>query len=146
LAQSDLIDDVDEPTVTADHVHRRVDDWLERLRQLFSVIKDWAATNGWTATDGKPLPLNEEPMVQFGLPPEAQPVLTLHSPTGGTVLVKPKALWVFGANGRVDLYSTKGAYTLVDVAEQFQPPQWRLHRVGQQKGHDFAPGQIADMV
>lgn len=141
------LDDIDEPKVTADDVQRRVDDWLCRLDQLFDGIKDWAEQHGWTVSEGT-VPMNEEPMQAVGIRPRGQPVVTLKNQTGAVVYVKPKGLWVIGANGRVDLYSPKGVFVLVDVAEPFQLPRWILHKVGSgmQKGRSFEPEMIANLV
>lgn len=140
------MDDIDGLEVTPQHVTRRVDDWLDRLAALFDSIETWAATNGWNATRGAPKTMLEPLMQRFGLPPNEQPTLTLRSPTGGMVSILPKGLWVIGANGRVDVYSPKGAFVLIDIADQFQPPQWIFHHVGKGKGESFDPRLIADLA
>ena len=145
MTQSDPIDDIDEPVLTTEQVQRRVRDWLDRLEALFGGIKVWAAENGWTVNESM-LPMLEETMRQYGVAAAVQPSLALASPNGSTVLVKPKALWVIGANGRVDIYSSRGTYVLVDVAEQFEPAQWRLHRLARWSGRPFNPTQLAEMV
>ena len=68
-------------------------------------------------TDGAPIPMHEPLMSKFGIPERAQPALVLRSPTGWGVWIKPRALWVAGANGRIDIYSKKGVFTLIDIAE-----------------------------
>jgi hypothetical protein len=90
--------------------------------------------------------MREEMMERFGVAERKQPTLSVRSPTGGEIWIKPKGLWVIGANGRVDIYSRKGAFTLVDVADTFQMPQWVLHRIGKTDGQPFNPQQLADMV
>ena len=126
-------DEFDGPPIDSAHVQMRVDDWLRRLDQLFDSIRKWALANGWTFTDGK-LRMLEAMMTTCDIPARDQPTLTLKSPAGAVVLVKPKALWVIGANGRVDLYSSQGAFSRVDVADQFQPAQWTSHRFGKRNG------------
>ena len=141
------IDDIDEPVITEAEVRNRVDDWLHRLDDLFKEIKHWAAANGWRVEERAPIPMHEEPMAQFALPAREQPAVYLHSPDGGVVWVNPIALWVIGANGRIDFDSSrKGAFTLIDVAEPERPPQWILHKVGRGKGEPFEPRLIGDMV
>jgi len=51
--------------------------------------------------------------------------------------LKPKGLWMVGANGRIDLLSTKGNYMLVDFAEQFEPPYWKLFNGDKKNGVEF---------
>lgn len=146
VARQDPIDDIDEPDFTSEHVTRRVDDWLERLGTLIGQIRTWAQSIGWAAEDGTPIPMDEEFMRRAGLPAREQPTLSVRSPDGAEVWIKPKGLWVIGANGRVDLYSRKGAFTLVDTADEFQTPRWILHRIGKTDGQPFDPAQLRDMV
>jgi hypothetical protein len=146
VSQHHLIDDIDEPEITAEYVTRRVDDWLRRLKNLFEQIKSWAATNGWTAEEGAPIPMHEELMERLGVSEREQPSLSIRHAEGAEIWIKPKGLWVIGANGRVDIYSRKGVFTLVDVAETFHSPQWVLHRVGKRDGQPFDPKQLQDMT
>jgi hypothetical protein len=144
----DQIGDVDEPENSKESVTVRVKDWLKRLDALFGEIRRWAWANGWKVEDGAPVPMREELMERFAVPESGQPSLSLRSVEGAEIWIKPKGLWVIGANGRVDLYSRKGAFTLVDVADAFQKPDWVLHRVGNGKtdGQAFEPQQLADLV
>lgn len=147
MSQQDPIDYVDEPEVSVDDVNRRVEDWLRRLDRLFKEVKTWAATNGWSAEDRAPIPMHEELMKKTGVPRTDQPSLAVKSPDGVEILIKPKGLWVIGANGRVDIFSRAGVFTLVDVAENFEEPSWVLHRVsGERQGQSFEPRLLAGMV
>lgn len=131
---------------TAEEVEKCVDDWLKRLDDLFKKIKDWAVANGWTVENGPPIPMHEEMMERFGVAGRSQPTLSVRSDTGAQIWIQPKGLWVIGANGRVDMYSPKGAYALVDVGEKFQTPRWILYFIGNEEGKPFDPRQLADMV
>lgn len=147
MIRQDPIDDFEELEVTSQHVARRVDDWLERLTALVDDIKAWAAANGWKAIDGEPISMLEPLMERYGLQARQQPTLSLqHHTGGGMVSILPKGLWVIGANGRVDIYSPKGAFVLIDVADQFQPPQWTLHHLGKGKGERFEPHLLAGLA
>jgi hypothetical protein len=85
-------------------------------------------------------------MERFGLPPRDQPSLTLRSPDGAEIWIWPKALWVIGANGRVDLFSRRGAFVLIDIADSFQPPRWILHYLGKGEPQPFDPRLLADLI
>lgn len=135
-----------EPEITAEYINRRVEDWLQRLGVLFKDIKDWAAANGWSVQDETPIPMNEELMQRFGVAAQPQPTLSIRAPKGAAIWIKPKGLWVIGANGRVDIYSQKGAFTLVDTADNFQSPEWVLYRVGERKGQKFDAAQLAGIA
>jgi hypothetical protein len=132
--------------LTADDVNLRVNDWLKRLDDLFSQIKDWARANGWEVTDGTPVPMRDELMQRFRVKRE-QPSLFVKNTKGARIWIRPKGLWVIGANGRVDVYAGNKVFTLLDGADQFEPPQWVLYRLGKgTKGEPFDPKQLADMV
>jgi len=138
--ESDALD------VSPEHVRRRIENWLDRLETLFSDIAAWAAAQGWTALPQEPVPMREDLVERAGLLAPDQPSLLLRSPDGAELWVKPKGLWVIGANGRVDFYTPKGGLTLVDTADPFEPPRWILHRLGEGRGRPFTPDLIADMV
>ena len=141
------LDEIDEPPEpTREEVAAKVEDWLDRLAALLADLRTWALDHGWTVEDEEPIEMLEEPMRRAGLPPASMPRLMLHAPNGGKVWVWPKALWVYGANGRVDLFSTKGAYTLIDRARPEGPPAWVLDRLGRGTLEPFNVEALADMI
>jgi hypothetical protein len=145
---ADTVDlaDIYGPDLTAQHVEGRVDDWLARLDDLLRRIETWALGHGWQVEDRACVPMDEELMRRFGLPPRQQPALELRSGHGGKVWIRPRALWVIGANGRVDIYATAGVGRLVDVAEPFSTPDWRFYRLGQDaKGRAFTPEMLDEL-
>lgn len=140
----DLLDGPPEPS--PEEVRAQVEDWLERLRALFGGIREWATSNGWTIEPQAPVQMLERPMQQTGLPPVEIESFVVHRPGGGRVWVRPKALWVIGANGRVDLFATNGVYVLIDIAESMATPEWVCHRVGRGPVQPFEPEQLAQMA
>lgn len=144
LDELDLDDDNEK--ITKEAVVKRVDDWLARIESLFIIVENWCGQNGWSFTRGDYIPMHEEMMQIFGVDCQSQPTVQLHSPDGGEVWFRPKGLWVIGANGRVDVFSNKGVFVLVDKAAEFDTPKWRLHRLGEVNGRDFSPELIAEMV
>ena len=140
----DLLEGPPEPT--EEEVRAQVADWLDRLDDLFASIKSWAEARGWRIEPQEPVVMHEERMQRFGLDPVPMENFMLHAPEGGKVWVKPKALWVIAANGRVDLFGTNGVYVLFDRAESLAPPQWKCHRVGRGPILPFAPEMIAQMA
>ena len=146
MNDDDDLETLDRPPLTADDVNRRADDWIGRLNDLFSEIKTWAGASGWSTTDGPSVYMEEEILHRFNIARRKQPSLSVHSPDGTEIRLKPKGLWVIGANGRVDLYSRRNIFTLIDIADAFQPPQWILHRIGKREGQDFRPDILKDMI
>lgn len=132
--------------VTRDKIEERVADWKQRLELLFGRIRDWAGQNNWIASDGGTVEMNEELMRTTGVPPTRQPVLRLDR-TNQYALFKPKGLWVIGANGRIDLHTSKGTYVMVDLADPGTEAQWTIFRnTPKRDGTPFSPEIIENLV
>lgn len=132
--------------VTKESVEARVADWKNRLTDLFSQVQDWALKSGWQVDDSGTVRMREELMVKFGVPATTQPTLRLDS-SQGYILFKPKGLWVVGANGRIDLYTSKGTFIIVDLSERFDPPNWKIFRATDRlDGDQFTPEMLGSLV
>lgn len=140
----DLLDGPPEPS--PEEVHAQVEDWLERLRALYAEIEAWAGANGWQVVAAPATRLEHPRLETAGLGPIEQPALELHAPSGDKVSIKPKALWTAGANGRIDIFTPRRVYVLVDVAESLTPPRWLFHRLGRGPAVPFTADQLADTI
>ena len=124
---STVLDDVTNDKIDAQHIRRRVEDWDTRLHALYGMIGCWLPT-GWTAHEGAPVRMHEEMMREFGVDPKQVPTLELVSQTGDVAKLEPRALWVIGCNGRVDLKRDNHHYLIVDLAENFEGADWQAAR------------------
>ncbi|NJO53957.1 MAG: hypothetical protein HC829_03150 [Bacteroidales bacterium] len=102
----DAIEESPQTTVTKELVEKRVQDWKIRLHALFQAVRTWALANGWRVDDSGTVGMHEELMQTFDVPATEQPTLRLDGDRG-YALFKPKGLWVIGANGRIDLYTSR---------------------------------------
>ena len=85
-------------------------------------------------------------MQKFGVPATKQPTLRLDG-DHRYALFKPTGLWVIGANGRLDLYTSKGTFIIVDLAERGAAPRWTIFRASKKRDGDlFTPGMVANLV
>ena len=121
---SNVLDDVTDETVDATHIRRRVDDWEKRLDGLYDMIDGWLP-DGWTARKGAPVGMHEELMRKFGIAARQLPTLECVNQEGAVARLEPRALWIIGGNGRVDLKFGAQHYLIVDLAENFRVPDWR---------------------
>ena len=119
-----VLDEVTDNSVDAAHIRRRVADWEERLKDFYAQVAGWLP-DGWTACEGTPVRMHEEMMREFGVPPKSLPTLRLVSRAGGAAKFEPRALWIIGANGRVDLRCGGHHYLVIDAADNFEKPDWR---------------------
>jgi hypothetical protein len=147
-----MIDDLDameqspQATVTKELVEERVQDWKNRLSAFFQEVRAWAEKNGWRVENSGNVVMHEELMQKFGVPATQQPMLRLN-PGHGYALFKPKGLWVIGANGRIDLHTSKGTFIIVDLADYGSTPRWTIFRASQKRDGDlFTPDMIANLV
>jgi hypothetical protein len=142
----DVMEENPQTTFTKEDVQDRVRNWQIRLRDLFLEIAAWAQDNGWQVDGTRRVVMHEELMEKFDVPATDQPTLRLDS-EHGYALFKPKGLWVIGANGRIDLYTSKGVFILVDLAERGATPRWTIFRASEKRGGDlFRPEMIANLV
>lgn len=112
--------------LTPEEKKRRIEDWLKRLSKLFANVTSWAADAGWDVTDGPSIPMTEEFALKLPGGPFSQPSLKLTAPNNSIVWVRPKGLWIIGANGRIDLSTHEAAAMITDSAAPFERPRWRL--------------------
>ena len=125
-----VLDEVTSETVDAQHIRRRVEDWERRLNGLYATIGEWLP-EGWEARRGASVVMHEELMRKFGVAAKRIPTLELHDRAGHVVKLEPRALWIIGGNGRVDLKHGGGRYHIVDSAENFGVPDWQVARAEQ---------------
>jgi hypothetical protein len=135
-----------ETSVTKEDVEKRVQDWKTRLSDLFRRVSDWARENGWQVNDSGEVSLHEDLMQRFNLPATGQPTLRLDGERG-YALFKPKGLWVIGANGRIDLYTSRGTFIIVDLAERGTAPRWTIFRTNSKpEGEPFSPELLTNLI
>lgn len=124
--------------VDKQHVEKRIDDWKKRVSDLYSTIEIWLKSSNYYIKRGSKLKMYEELMSEFNVRPTEVDTADIYNLDNKIVLtIKPRGLWVLGANGRIDIISNKGNYTLVDFAEQFEPPHWKLFNSDKKNGVSF---------
>lgn len=122
---STVLDEVTSEGIDAAHIRRRVKDWEGRLNDLYAAFGDWLP-DGWKARQGAPIMMHEELMRKYGVAAKRIPTLELLGRSGEIVKVEPRALWIIGANGRIDLRRDGHRYLIVDTAENFEQPDWQV--------------------
>jgi hypothetical protein len=120
-----VLEETTSQNIDREHVERRVADWADRINALYNEIADWLPA-GWTAKHSGSVQMHEELMRQFDVPARNLPILLLSSTDGRSGRIEPRVLWIIGANGRLDLFVGANHYLIVDAAENFQPPLWRI--------------------
>ena len=125
-----VLDDVTDDNIDANHVLRRVEDWEARVKRLYATVSEWLP-EGWTARAGVPVRMHEELMRRFDVDARQIPTLLLANGSGKSAVLEPRGLWIIGANGRVDMKCGPRHYLIVDVAANFEAPQWQAASVEQ---------------
>jgi hypothetical protein len=123
------IDDDNSKLSTADLV-KRIDDWMERLGQLRQLVDGWISErpdNELSTASAPAVPMREYLMQQCQIPERSMPAFRVMKGGKQLALFRPVGLWVIGANGRVDVFTEKAAPILVDSAQHFEKPAWKLY-------------------
>jgi hypothetical protein len=121
----DVLEEVTSETITREHVVKRVDDWVRRLNSLFEHVEGWLPA-GWRVSRRGNVQMHEAMMKRFRLKPRSVPILELTSDKGSTAYLEPRALWIVGTNGRVDLYSGDKHHVIIDLSKAFAKPNWQI--------------------
>lgn len=127
-----------EKKVDRQQVEKRVRDWKKRVTDLYSTIKLWLKDSEYSLKSGSKLTMYEELMSQFNIPATDIDTADIYKDKNFVLTIKPKGLWIIGANGRIDILTTKGNYLLVDNAEQFEVPKWKLFNGDKKNGVEFS--------
>ena len=122
-----VLEEVTSDTIDAQHIRRRVNDWEERLNDLYATIGGWLPV-GWEAQRGAPVIMHEPLMRKFGVDAKRMPTLELRDKAGQAARLEPHALWIIGENGRVDLKRDGRYHYIIDTAENFARPNWEVSR------------------
>jgi hypothetical protein len=120
-----VLDEVISEELTAEHVSKRVDDWLIRLGKLYAQIESWLPPD-WKVGQRRQMELDEDMMRRYGVGPREMPVFDLVAVDGRAATLEPRGLWIIGYNGRVDLFAGSRHFLIIDRAEIFGRPEWQI--------------------
>ncbi len=128
-----------EDTLSKTDIEKRINDWILRISNLYSSVKDWLNVDpSYTTREQTEVIMYEEMMQKYQLPPRKLKVLDIYQGERIVATLKPIGLWIIGVNGRIDLLSKDGAILLVDKSEQFHTPNWICYtRAKKDKGAPF---------
>ncbi len=65
-------------------------------------------------------------MDEYKVKAEKLPILDIYKKKKLIAAIRPKGLWVIGANGRIDILTHSGSYIVVDTAEKLKKPKWQV--------------------
>ena len=130
-----VLEDVTSETISVEHVAQRVEDWEPRVTDFYTMIDGWLP-DGWRACEGEPVFMHEGLMREFGVERKEIPTHVLIGPEDNLANLKPRALWIIGGNGRIDLKLKRDGrhYLIVDMASNFDAPDWQA--VPAERRHD----------
>ena len=120
-----VLDDVTNGDIDAGYIQRRVDDWADRVDGLFHQLAE-ALPDGWSPAPSHTVPMHEELMRKYDVPPKSMPTFPLRHQSGAVAELVPRSLWIIGANGRLDLTYEGRRYIVFDTSDSFAPPDWHV--------------------
>lgn len=127
-------------------VERQVRDWRKRISDLYVTIGDWTKQTEYSIKIGNKIMMYEELMARFNVDPMEINTADVYKDERIVLTFKPKGLWTIGANGRVDILSMRGSYVLLDTAEQFRNPKWKLYNGDKKSGVDFTKHSFLQLL
>jgi hypothetical protein len=137
-----------EDTIQIDkaHIEARIKDWTKRISDLYSLIDSWLDGSQYSLKTGAPVPMYEEMMSKFGIKQVDINTADIYAGSDLVLSIKPRGLWVIGANGRVDILSKKSNNILVDFADQFKAPKWKLFNGKEKSEVDFNQDVLLNLL
>lgn len=116
------------PQIDKQHIEASIHDWESRVAELYSSIEGWLKETAYEIKKGPSVTMHEEMMRNYGVGPREMETRHIFQDGVFQLAIVPKALWVIGANGRLDILGKGINRILVDYADRFSPPQWKLVR------------------
>lgn len=114
-------------TIDKSYVEQQVEEWKQRIDSLYSFVQNSIASMNDVSFDkNRQTTMNEALMREHHVNPQTVPILDIYKSGQLVASFKPVGLWVIGANGRIDILTEKGAYILVDKAEENGSPNWEV--------------------
>jgi hypothetical protein len=125
--------------LTTDRAVQRLDDWRKRVHALYDDIQEELEGTRFAVDRSRKHHSYEELAQRAGVAREDVPeldILRIAGPNGlSAAMLIPRALWVIGANGRVDLRIMPASggsemHVLLDESEPLQgPAKWIRSRI-----------------
>jgi hypothetical protein len=133
-----VLDELSAEGTTLDRaaIVRRVQDWSLRIHALHARIETWLPDGFRTRVD-RFVRMDEELMRAFGVEAVDLPILEISNRDVPRAKLVPRGLWIVGTNGRLDLFAADRHWIIVDRAENFARPEWRIAPA--ERRSDLAP-------
>lgn len=102
-----------EKKITKENVELRIHEWIVQLNSLFDKIEEWIqAFPDYRVKREQTTQRIEELMQRYGVKPREVPILKILSERQ-TISFVPSAIWIIGADGRVNITTNRKQYGLV---------------------------------
>jgi hypothetical protein len=109
-------------------VKKKVADWTARIKKLHLQLDDWV--QGYPnalATRGEMKQVVEPLMKRFHVAAQSIPTYTVFVDKKWRIAFVPSAIWILGANGRIDITTNVRQHILVDLGgRDGAPSDWQL--------------------
>jgi len=109
------------------YVEERVKDRKNRISSLYSFVeKTLSGMENIECKKKRFATMYEGLMDEYKVKAEKLPILDIYKKKKLIAAIRPKGLWVVGANGRIDILTHSGSYIVVDTAEKLKKPKWQV--------------------
>ena len=100
--------------VTQDYIIQRINDWEDRITLLINNMCEWVTERPeWKVEKSSVIQRNEYLMKEYDVKPRKLPAINFYN-KGERIYFLSSALWIVGANGRINIVTNSKLYILVD--------------------------------
>lgn len=130
-----------------EYIQKRIDDWKKRINDLYDTITQWLEPDSnFKIKRINDLSMYEELMANFNISATKIDSADIYYRDKLIFTFKPYGLWIIGANGRIDLINKSGNIILIDTANHFEKPVWKLHLKNTSKGYEFSKDTFLKLI
>lgn len=110
------------------HIENRVKDWKKRVEDLYKDISKWLKGSDYNLKISHSIKFEmyEEPMAKVRLRPVKIDIAAIFKEKQLVGKIAPIGLWIMGANGAVELNTSIRNHKIVDTAQSFGNPNWKI--------------------
>jgi len=114
-------------TIDKQHILNRIDVGTKRINDLYTLIEKWlSTTNNYRLVKSKSVVLKDNLLQNYGISKIQLPAADIYKNNTLLASLKPKGLWVIGANLRIDLISRSKLVFLRDESKDQEKPKWKI--------------------
>jgi hypothetical protein len=133
-------------SLDSNEVERRIGEWRQHVLTLFGNITEWSIRNRYTVDQSQTISMDEEMMQLFAVQPIQLPVLKIRKGRSVVATIVPVGLWVIGANGRLDILTSKMSAMVVNASPDPRSVRWMVYPTADRSGQPLNEQRFLKLI